>query len=60
LALPPSDLSVDLYENPTFAASATSDGSGDLELSPAEMEVTVRLIADGLSPSFLAERATRC
>ncbi|MCD2195099.1 SDR family NAD(P)-dependent oxidoreductase [Actinomycetospora endophytica] len=50
---------VDLYENPTVVASATSDGPWAFDDLAAQLESSVRPQADGLPTSLFADQANR-
>ncbi|TCK24455.1 SDR family NAD(P)-dependent oxidoreductase [Pseudonocardia endophytica] len=50
---------VDLYENPTVVASATSDGPWSFEDLAAQLEDQARPLADGLPRSLFADQAAR-
>ena len=50
---------VDLYENPTVVASATSDGPWSFADLAEQLESTARPLADGLPPSLFADQASR-
>ena len=50
---------VDLYENPTVVASASSEGPWSFDDLAAQLEAGARPKADGLPPSLFADQAAR-